>query len=568
MASYNSQLFSLDNNDHQNHHDSDSVHLNLALIKKSRSNESDLTDQKVDDSTTDGSAGESNLSQSSDGIIEAFNSDRPALLSYGSQNEQIEEGDVHIEMPESLLVDNLEEEEGQNNENMFIRPDLQQDNVSEVDSVFGAENAISIDTEYMKDFYGNSYLRKVCAILITFIISTPICLEMLEKRDCFLELIIVLFFCLLYIGLEDVIEYYGPETVAWKKTECLYKALDKAAGIYFLIFMNFRFCEVINGTALLFAPLMIMASTGAYALKSNAPRCIKEFNVIIKLIYSVQACLVVLKLGGWVEYDWVETFFPVLLYSGSWTCYAILVTILLISVTASSLFERGGQGFLGFMKRIVKYTWYILYSGLSVIALGVIVLSLRELNTKDNDNELLRKFIEFAGYYCSFLLGYTVLFYNYLKGFVIEFKETIEFYSGNNLRLNEIPNTYTFESHENTAKIMSFLKISSTYFSQVPNNSKYEDLEAAKPVAKVASQEQEEVLCYICERNSPDAVMMGCGHGGVCCECAVESLRTKNVCMQCRSPVDSLYKIKANEKESNIVQAQEYIRIVPVTLEI
>jgi len=481
---------------------------------------------------------------------------------HSDQETSLDEAPNHMSL--EVPVQNHFGEENQNGEisprEMPIAQDFQED-VSDTETLFGAEQAL-IDTEYMKDFYGNSYLRKVCAILITCIISTPICLEMLDKKDCFLELLIVMFFCVLYLGLEDVIEYYGPEQASWKKKECLYKAMDKGAAIFFLIFMNFKFCQVITGKFLLLAPLPFIVSTVFYAIKSDAPKCLKEFNIVMKLIYSSQTVLIALKLSKCIDYDWVETFFPLLLYAGSWACYAILITILLISVTASSMFERSSSTSsrcMIFLKRVINYTWYILYSGLSALFLGITVLSLRDLNTSDNENDLLRRFIQFGGYYCSFLLGYTVIFYNFIKGFVVDFKDTVEFYSGNTIKMADVPSGYAFESQAEI-KTMNLLKVSSTYFSQVPKGYKEgEDLEAQQK-----TQEQEEVLCYICEKNLPDAVLMSCGHGGVCCECAVESLRSKNQCMQCRSPVESLYKINEKDSGKTVVEAQEYIRIVAV----
>ena len=502
-------------------------------------------------------------------IQESESKGSASTTDHSDQETSLEEAPVSQENHISLEVP-IQNNFGENNQNdevshreLPIMQDFQED-INETETLFGAEQAL-IDNEYMKDFYGNSYLRKVCAILITCIISTPICLEILDKKDCSLELLIVMFFCVLYLGLEDVIEYYGPEQASWKKKECLYTAIDKGAAVFFLIFMNFKFCQVITGKFLLLAPLPFVVSTVFYAVRSNAPKCLKEFNIVMKLIYSSQTCLIVLKLSKCIDYDWVETFFPLLLYAGSWACYAILISILLVSVTASSMFERGSSGSsrcMVFLKRVINYTWYILYSGLSALFLGIIVLSLRDLNTSDNENDLLRRFIQFGGYYCSFLLGYTVIFYNFIKSFVMDFKDTVEFYSGNTVKMTDIPSGYAFES-QTEMKTMNLLKVSSTYFSEVPKGYKEgEDLEAQQK-----TQEQEEVLCYICEKNLPDAVLMSCRHGGVCCECAVESLRSKNQCMQCRSPVESLYKINEKGSGKTVVEAQEYIRIIPVNLD-
>ena len=41
--------------------------------------------------------------------------------------------------------------------------------------------------------------------------------------------------------------------------------------------------------------------------------------------------------------------------------------------------------------------------------------------------------------------------------------------------------------------------------------------------------------CLICFSNPPDSVIMDCGHGGICYDCAVEIWKKSNECYLCRN---------------------------------
>ena len=65
---------------------------------------------------------------------------------------------------------------------------------------------------------------------------------------------------------------------------------------------------------------------------------------------------------------------------------------------------------------------------------------------------------------------------------------------------------------------------------------------------------QNEYLCYICESNVSNTILTKCGHGGVCCECAIRSIEQKNECMGCRKLVKALYKTESSSRhEAEII---------------
>ena len=53
--------------------------------------------------------------------------------------------------------------------------------------------------------------------------------------------------------------------------------------------------------------------------------------------------------------------------------------------------------------------------------------------------------------------------------------------------------------------------------------------------------------CVVCFSGDPDAIVMECGHGSVCHDCAVESWKKDDDCPFCRKPIGKVLKIKLFE---------------------
>jgi len=72
---------------------------------------------------------------------------------------------------------------------------------------------------------------------------------------------------------------------------------------------------------------------------------------------------------------------------------------------------------------------------------------------------------------------------------------------------------------------------------------------------------QEDNNCYLCCSNIADALLMGCGHGGICYECAMEIVSKSNQCMQCRQTVDEVCKIDPKTQVSGFIKTIEVCKI-------
>ena len=82
----------------------------------------------------------------------------------------------------------------------------------------------------------------------------------------------------------------------------------------------------------------------------------------------------------------------------------------------------------------------------------------------------------------------------------------------------------------------TLVQVSSTYF------------QAADEACCGEEQIVDDPQCKLCYSQDSDAVLMDCGHGGLCFECAVQIFRRQGQCCFCRSQVSQVLKVKA---ESN-----------------
>ena len=71
-----------------------------------------------------------------------------------------------------------------------------------------------------------------------------------------------------------------------------------------------------------------------------------------------------------------------------------------------------------------------------------------------------------------------------------------------------------------------------------------------------------EEICYICCCEAANAVLMNCGHAGVCYECASHLLKKDGLCMECRSNIEAIHKIDPKMKFLDIVKGVEIGTIV------
>lgn len=62
----------------------------------------------------------------------------------------------------------------------------------------------------------------------------------------------------------------------------------------------------------------------------------------------------------------------------------------------------------------------------------------------------------------------------------------------------------------------------------------------------------EDNLCYICFSDPPNCLFLECGHGGVCLNCAIDTMRNSNFCTLCRTEISQILEIDDKEVRKGI----------------
>jgi len=69
--------------------------------------------------------------------------------------------------------------------------------------------------------------------------------------------------------------------------------------------------------------------------------------------------------------------------------------------------------------------------------------------------------------------------------------------------------------------------------------------------------------CTICFDKKSDAIILECGHGGICFDCGKQILKRKHICPFCRNPAVAIYKIQKSDNPCLIRASDVVIYIDP-----
>ena len=74
-----------------------------------------------------------------------------------------------------------------------------------------------------------------------------------------------------------------------------------------------------------------------------------------------------------------------------------------------------------------------------------------------------------------------------------------------------------------------------------------------------SESKSETSVCALCFDQSPNAVLMECGHGGICYRCGIRLVKLKEKCPLCRESVDLILKIDIISNYGNFVKVIDSI---------
>jgi len=431
-----------------------------------------------------------------------------------------------------------------------------------------------------------SFLRKSFMILLSVFVSSFAALEVKDNEKLFISLFAVCYVCLFYQVFEDTIQYLTMKSRNnfSQKLEFIFDIADKILLIFFVFTLNLQYYSWVNKNFALLSPCLFLAEAVFYNKKSTIPQNQKEINVILKSCYFLQSLFITAKMTNYIDISWEGTLFFLWIELGIYTCYAVFAGLLILCLGMASILQLNRRILSILKTRILGYIWCVSYYALNGIAFMILIGLFQKLNT--GNEKILWLGIRCARNLSGFLLIYTLIFFSILKRSAgsSPFQDLGFTFQTQNENQGSPPKSpekkyQLVMSDKDESKSALLLMISPTYFTILKDGSTKEDIQKAQRqfqseesanIETVESRNEikEDGLCYICENNKSDAVLTGCGHGGVCCDCAVKSIEQKNECLQCRKPISAIYKVDKidSENQENIVKAYELAQVIEIVL--
>jgi len=103
---------------------------------------------------------------------------------------------------------------------------------------------------------------------------------------------------------------------------------------------------------------------------------------------------------------------------------------------------------------------------------------------------------------------------------------------------------------------MVMARVAATFFKRVGSTS-LPPLEEPDVAADTAEASPEDDTCIVCLTGPMDAVLLECGHGGVCEDCAMQLWQNTRPCPLCRGRISRVMRI--------VEDGDNRVRVVPVT---
>ena len=279
----------------------------------------------------------------------------------------------------------------------------------------------------------------------------------------------------------------------------------------------------------------------------------KKRKIVRKLTFTIQISLVVAKVLGFISLKWMEVFVPLGLYLG---VHQILGSYRLVKLLIKFCRQMKNEeiDFPWFIRNAIQISWLLFYNGLGSLALAIVINLCQQADHEPNE-DFMGTVLTITQYYCSFFLGYTLIFFKLTKDFGLDLSEEEPL----SPTKSSIKIKGFYLKPQRDPVVAQFMKISSTYFSKISDNEEKDDEEG---LIRRSVKTEEDHPCYICETNEADIILMDCGHGGVCKDCVLLSMKKSRNCMGCRTPVQSIYQIEKEPENTRIVKATEIYSII------
>ena len=73
---------------------------------------------------------------------------------------------------------------------------------------------------------------------------------------------------------------------------------------------------------------------------------------------------------------------------------------------------------------------------------------------------------------------------------------------------------------------------------------------------------QMRIYAMVCYTRPTNAVLVSCGHGGVCYKCAAIHVKKRQECMECRAAVEGIAYIQKETGLQGVFRSNQFIKII------
>jgi len=380
----------------------------------------------------------------------------------------------------------------------------------------------------------------------------------------------------------------------WRVKEDFFAVLDNLNMMFFVASVQLIHLNLMNTCNIIF--ILHFLTTILYYGMSSAPQATKMTRTVVRSIFTLQFLLISLKLTNKLQWEWKYTLALFWLYLGVIGVYLIAYTSILVLLTSLTLLGRQQNGEIDTFTQFRGLVWHCLYYSFGGFA-AALIIGLNDY-TLNGSTETLKLTAMIGMGLSAFLAIYTFFLVTPLTKYIQIFS-----LSDGAVFSSEVQGNFFEEDDENEKVKIIIVKeeketylviLSSTYFKilsdnmgemlnpilknlnlmneqkltssddviQSVQNNKNLTAEVKSYLGQSVVLENEDNLCYLCCERQSDAVLDGCGHGGICSDCALSTLAKKSECMECRSSVNSFFKIDPQYKVANIVKSKELLKVI------
>ena len=409
------------------------------------------------------------------------------------------------------------------------------------------------------------------------------------------------------------------QRVDWRRREDAYRVFDVLSLFVMIICISFS-----NMASIVIAPAVFALLALLYSPFSLIPGGMKIAGCLIRLAFAGQAFQITAQQKAVIQGDWALVFLISWAYLLAPIMSAVLyiVAIILSSPVASARFILNGEFIRGEgRERSLAAIWFASSLGANLTLSGFLLGIARDLNGEQGlvTMKICALIGLITGILCIILatiVPKALIKHVEMFTYYNTFMESREEEQADELTITSAP----IITLETIKKVQYFFKLSGSYFASInkdlliksmdytrcssnkrrtegsnnplfnrrkslqvliqPNTKPAEGREGRKRSQSVGltselnleplfpNKKEKEVInendgnCYVCCEKEPNAIMMNCGHGGVCYRCAIIQVKTKAECIECRGSVEVIAYIDKESGLKDVYRSRGFSKVI------